>query len=94
MHACQNRRTKPWASSLSLTFGVSVLQFYAGNYPSPVKHGTNIIEMWEEEKEKGNIYCLLTFFHEQSKSALQLFVSKKSGSIFVFTVGTTSCIKD
>lgn len=93
MHACQDRRIEPWAPSLLLTFGVGVLQLYTGNYPSSVKHGANILEMWEEEKEKGNIYCLLTFHHEKSNPAFQLFVSKKSGSIFVFTVGTTSCIK-
>lgn len=64
------------------------------NYPSSVKHGTNVIEMGKGEKQKGNICCPPPFLYEQSKSAFQLSVSKKFGQIFVFTVATNICIKD
>lgn len=94
MCACEDRRIEPWAPFLSLTFGVGVSQLYTWDNPSSVKHGTNIIEMCEEEKEKGNNYYLLTFAHEQSKSALQLFASKKSGRILGLTVDTVICIKN
>lgn len=66
---------------------MGVLQFFTGNYPS-VKQGTNTVEMWEE-KEKWNISCFLTL-----SITFQLFVFKKSGRIFFFTVGTTSFVKD
>lgn len=66
---------------------MGVLQFFTGNYPS-VKQGANTVEMWEE-KEKWNISCFLTL-----STTFQLFVFKKSGRIFVFTVGTTSFVKD